>query len=52
MSFKKAISTKFKLSLKSIKNPYGDGKSSAKIVDQILKTNINVMSEQEACDRY
>ena len=40
-SFKKAISTKFKLSLKSIKNPYGDGKSSAKIVDQILKTNIN-----------
>ena len=40
-SFKKAISTKFKLRLKSIKNPYGDGKSSAKIVDQILKTNIN-----------
>ena len=40
-SFKKALSSKFKLRLKSIKNPYGDGKSSAKIVNQILKTNIN-----------
>lgn len=40
-SFKKAISKKFKSSLKSLKNPYGNGKSSAKIINQILKTNIN-----------
>ena len=40
-SYKKAMSKKFKLSFKSLKNPYGDGKSSAKIINQILKTNIN-----------
>ncbi len=40
-SFKKAISKKFRSSFKSLKNPYGNGKSSAKIINQILKTNIN-----------
>ena len=37
----KAISVKFKKSLHDLKNPYGDGKSSEKIVKCLLDTKIN-----------
>ena len=37
----KAISIKFKKSINNIKNPYGDGKSSNKIVEHLLNTKID-----------
>ena len=37
----KAISIKFKKSIDNIKNPYGDGKSSNKIVEHLLNTKID-----------
>ena len=37
----KAISIKFKKSIHNIKNPYGDGKSSNKIVEHLLNTKID-----------
>ena len=40
-AFKKLESKKFKKSLKSLANPYGDGNSSQKILDFVLKTKID-----------
>ncbi len=40
-AFKKISSKKFKLKIKTIKNPYGDGKSSKRIIDILSKTEIN-----------
>jgi GDP/UDP-N,N'-diacetylbacillosamine 2-epimerase (hydrolysing) len=40
-SIKKALSNKFRKSLKNLKNPYGDGMSAVKIVDQLVNTEIN-----------
>ena len=40
-AFNKAISKKYIKSLSSIENPYGDGRSSLKIINRILKTKIN-----------
>ena len=40
-SIKKAISKEFKNSMKSSSNPYGDGKSSKRILDIMLSTKIN-----------
>jgi GDP/UDP-N,N'-diacetylbacillosamine 2-epimerase (hydrolysing) len=37
----KAISIKFRKSIHNIKNPYGDGKSSNKIVEHLLNTKID-----------
>ena len=37
----KALSKKFKNKLKNLKNPYGNGKSSKKIVDILLKTTVD-----------
>ena len=40
-AIKKAISKDFKKKLINLKNPYGDGKSSNKIVEYLLNTNID-----------
>ena len=40
-AFEKISSKKFKLMIKMIKNPYGDGKSSNRIIDILGKTEIN-----------
>ena len=40
-SIKKIQSLKFKNKLKNVKNPYGDGKSSDRIINILLKTKIN-----------
>ena len=40
-SIKKAISKEFKKSIKSSANPYGDGKSSKRILDIVQSTKIN-----------
>lgn len=40
-SIKKALSNKFRKSLKNLKNPYGDGMSAVKIVDHLVNTEIN-----------
>jgi len=40
-AFNKSISKKYIKSLSSIENPYGDGRSSLKIINRILKTKIN-----------
>ena len=40
-SIKKIQSLKFKNKLKKVKNPYGDGKSSERIINTLLKTKIN-----------
>ena len=37
----KALSKKFKDKLKNLKNPYGNGRSSKKIVDILLKTTVD-----------
>ena len=37
----KALSKKFKHKLKNLKNPYGNGRSSKKIVDILLKTIVD-----------
>ena len=39
-AIKKAHSKKFKMTLKKIKNPYGDGKSSHKIVKIIKRLDL------------
>lgn len=40
-AYKKICSKNFQNSLKNLKNPYGNGKSAAKIINSILKTKIN-----------
>ena len=40
-AIKKAISKDFKKKLINLKNPYGDGKSSNKIVEYLLNTKID-----------
>ena len=41
LSIKKAISKEFKNSIDDSTNPYGDGKSSKRILDVVLSTKIN-----------
>ena len=41
LSIKKALSSKFKFGLRNLKNPYGNGKSSIKIVKYLLNTKID-----------
>ena len=37
----KSMSLKFKNKIKNIKNPYGDGNSSSRIIEILKKTKIN-----------
>ena len=41
LAIKKALSSKFKSGLHNLKNPYGNGKSSIKIVEHLLNTKID-----------
>ena len=41
LAIRKALSKKFRLTLNNLKNPYGDGKSSNKIVNCLLNTKID-----------
>ncbi len=40
-AIKQSLSRTFRKKLKNLKNPYGDGKSSQKIVDILMKTKID-----------
>ena len=37
----KSMSVKFKNKIKNVKNPYGDGNSSSRIIEILKKTKIN-----------
>jgi GDP/UDP-N,N'-diacetylbacillosamine 2-epimerase (hydrolysing) len=41
LAIKKSLSSKFKSGLRNLKNPYGNGKSSIKIVEHLLNTKID-----------
>ena len=51
-SIKKIQSLKFKNKLKKVKNPYGDGKSSERIINTLLKTKINQKLLQKNINYY